>query len=110
MKGSVRPAAGEWWDALRWVLLTFTFLMALAIGGSFVSYERVVADGHPWLPRVHCKGCMFCGMTRSFCAMSSGRWQEAENWNRGGPLLYVGGWLWLAGGAVVFIRLAHKGR
>jgi hypothetical protein len=27
--------------------------------------------------------------------MSSGRWAEAAAWNRGGPVLYAAGWLWL---------------
>jgi Protein of unknown function (DUF2752) len=89
------PGPREWWEASRWVLLVFTLLVALALAGSFVSYESVVAQGHPWLPRASCPGCPLCGMTRSFCAMSSGRWAEAAAWNGGGPVLYAGGWLWL---------------
>lgn len=89
------PSAQDWWESLRWVFVTFTVLIALSLAGSFVSYEGVVVNGHPWLPLIHCEGCCFCGMTRSFCAMSSGRWNEAAQWNQGGPILYVSGWLWL---------------
>jgi hypothetical protein len=89
------PSAREWWEALRWVLLVFTIIVMATMMGSFIPYERVVAEGHPWLPRVHCPGCPLCGMTRSFCALSAGRWREAMGWNRGGPFLYTAGWLWL---------------
>lgn len=90
------PTVSEWWESLRWVLLIFTILILFTLIGSFYSYERVLAEGHPWLPRKVCAGCPFCGMTRSFCAMSSGRWTEAAKLNRAGPVLYVAGWLWLA--------------
>ena len=43
-------------------------------------------------------------MTRSFCAMSAGRWQSAYRWNVGGPALYCSGWLWLGLGAVALAR------
>ncbi len=94
----VWPDRHEWWAALRWVYLTFTILIVLTLAGSFVSYERVVTQGHPWLPakRDHAP-CAFCGMTRSFCAMSAGRRQDAQQWNRGGPVLYAFGWAWLFG-------------
>jgi hypothetical protein len=108
MRVSAWPSACEWWQALCWVYLTFTFLIVLTMAGSFVSYERVITNGHPWLPNIYCKGCMFCGMTRSFCAMSNGLWQEAAHWNRGGPVLYVGGWLWLISGAAIFIKVARR--
>ena len=107
----VWPGAREWWEALRWVLFVFTLLVLVALLGSFVSYERVVAEGHPWLPRAHhCAGCPFCGMTRSFCALSSGRWHEAVRWNRGGPALYVTGWLWLMTATAVVTRRVLSGR
>lgn len=93
------PGRREWWEAARWVLLVYTVVVALTLAGSFSPYERVVAAGHPWLPRRVCPGCPLCGMTRSFCAMSSGRWAEAAAWNRGGPVLYACGWLWLLGAA-----------
>ena len=98
--------------ALRVILVFFTVLIALAIAGSFISYERVVSQGHPWLPHYQCPGCIFCGMTRSFCALSSGHWHEAWAWNRGGPFLYAGGWLWLIGAALIFLRRGarKKGR
>ncbi len=86
--------------ALRWIGLVATLVVALTMAGSFVSYERVVADGHPWLPRKVCDGCRLCGMTRSFCAMSEGRFQTAYAHNAGGPVLWVGGWVWLAVTAV----------
>jgi hypothetical protein len=92
----VWPSAREWWDALRWVLLTFTLMVALSLAGSFYSYERVVAEGHPWLPHFHCAGCPFCGMTRAFCALSAGRFQDAVRRNRAAPALYAAFWLWLA--------------
>lgn len=92
----VWPGRAEWWRSVRWVLMVFTFLVALTLIGSFVSYERVVSDGHPWLPTRRCPGCFLCGMTRSFCAMSSGRWQQASEWNHGGPVLYTFFWLWLS--------------
>lgn len=91
------PTAREWWTAIRWVLLVFTGLILLTMAGSFVSYETVVAQGHPWLPSIHCTGCSFCGMTRSFCAMSAGLWQDAFRWNSAGPFLYTIGWIWLFG-------------
>jgi len=93
--GLMMPSAEEWWRSVRWVLLVFTFIIALTITGSFVSYERVVSSGHPWLPRHYCGGCLFCGMTRSFCAMSNGDFARAREWNRGGPALYTFFWLWL---------------
>lgn len=104
-KSSIWPNARNWWEALRWVLITFTVVIALAISGSFVSYEQVTTSGHPWLPQKRCTGCKFCGMTRSFCAMSNGRWQEAKQWNKGGPVLYTAGWLWLLGVAVIATRV-----
>ena len=99
--GAGWPGAGEWWEALRWVYLTFTLLVLLALAGSFVPYGRVLREGHPWLPRLECPGCAFCGMTRSFCALSAGKWQEAARWNQGGPFLYAGAWLWLAGAGIL---------
>ena len=97
------PSAADWWQSLRWVLLVFTLLVGLTLLGSFVSYERVVSVGHPWLPSYRCPGCLFCGMTRSFCAMSNGHWHQASEWNRGGPALYAFFWVWL------FVVLAYLG-
>lgn len=94
------PSAAEWWQSLRWVLLVFTVIVAIALAGSFVSYEQVVSSGHPWLPQNQCAGCLFCGMTRSFCAMSDGQWKLATQWNRGGPVLYVFFWIWALAGIV----------
>jgi hypothetical protein len=91
----VVPTRAEWWQSSRYVFLIFTLLICLALAGSFVPYQRVIAEGHPWLPHRTCPGCPLCGMTRSFCAMSSGQWQVAEHWNRGGPPLYGLFWLWL---------------
>jgi hypothetical protein len=93
--GLLLPSAAEWWQSVRWVLIVFTALIALALCGSFVSYQSVLTNGHPWLPRFYCPGCPFCGMTRSFCAMSSGEWRQAWEWNRGGPALYVVFWMWI---------------
>jgi hypothetical protein len=108
----VWPSAREWWEALRWVLLTFTLLVVLSLAGSFYSYERVVAEGHPWLPHFHCAGCPFCGMTRAFCALSAGRFGEAVRWNRAAPALYAAFWLWSAV-ALTYLsasarRIAHR--
>ena len=91
------PGAAEWWQSVRWVLLVFTVLVTMTLAGSFVSYERVVSSGHPWLPSFHCSGCLFCGMTRSFCAMSNGYWAQAREWNKGGPALYTFFWIWTLG-------------
>src|ERR1051325_2358124 len=104
----VWPPWAEWWGALRWVLLTATLLVALSLAGSFYSYERVVAEGHPWLPRFHCAGCPLCGMTRAFCALSAGRLREALSWNRGAPALYARFWLWLAAAFTRLLRVAHR--
>ncbi len=101
---STWPTAREWWNALRWVALTITLLVAATLAGSFVSYERVVTKGHPWLPAKRCTGCMMCGMTRSFCALSHGRWREAYDWNPGGPALYVVAWAWTGCAAFVLLR------
>ncbi|HVF44289.1 MAG TPA: DUF2752 domain-containing protein [Pyrinomonadaceae bacterium] len=105
----VWPSAAEWWGALRWVLLTFTLLVALSLAGSFFPYERVVAEGHPWLPRFHCAGCPLCGMTRAFCALTAGRFGEALRWNRGAPALYSLFWLWL-GIALTYVFKAARRR
>ena len=102
------PTWAEWWQSLRYVLLIFTIVVGLALLGSFVSYERVIATGHPWLPKKKCAGCPFCGMTRSFCAMSSGRWREAEAWNRGGPILYAAGWAWFSASGFIGLRLTRN--
>jgi hypothetical protein len=91
------PSAHEWWQALRYVLIVFTFVVALTLAGSFVPYDGVITSGHPWLPRIHCHGCILCGMTRSFCAMAYGDWSAAWRWNHGGPILYFLGWMWLLG-------------
>jgi hypothetical protein len=104
----VWPSASEWWDALRWVLLTFTLLVALSIAGSFFSYERVLAEGHPWLPHFHCAGCPLCGMTRAFCALSAGRFRDAVRWNRGAPALYAGFWLWLLAASSYLARALRR--
>lgn len=98
------PTAGEWWEALRWVYAAFTLPVALGILGSFVPYSRVVAHGHPLLPLKACAGCMMCGMTRGFCLLSEGRIAEAWEHNHGAPFLYVFGWCWLIGGAVLVYR------
>jgi len=103
----VWPSAEEWWNSLRWVLLTLTILVALSLAGSFFPYERVVAEGHPWLPHFHCAGCPLCGMTRAFCALSAGRFDEALSWNRGAPALYAFFWLWLAA-ALAYIFSAAR--
>jgi hypothetical protein len=101
----VWPSVQDWWEALRWVLLVLTLMMALTLIGSFVSYEGVVAHGHPWLPHRVCPGCPFCGMTRSFCAMSSGHFAQALRWNRAGPGLYLAFWLWTLCASCVGLRL-----
>jgi hypothetical protein len=101
----VWPGQQDWWESMRWVLLVFTLVVALTLIGSFVSYQEVVAHGHPWLPHRVCPGCPLCGMTRSFCAMSSGRFMEAVRWNRGGPALYVTFWLWLLSAALMCLRM-----
>jgi hypothetical protein len=101
----VWPSRRDWWEAIRWVLVVFTLLVALTLIGSFVSYQEVVAHGHPWLPHRVCPGCPLCGMTRSFCAMSSGRFAEAMHWNRGGPGLYISYWLWLLSASFTGLRM-----
>ena len=102
------PDAREWWRSLRWVFVILTLLMIAALLGSFVPYDLVLTQGHPWLPRRACAGCPFCGMTRSFCAMSAGRFRDAVGWNRGGPVLYVGGWLWVAGFSLIMPRRIYR--
>ena len=101
------PSATDWWRSIRWVLLVFTLSVSLTLVGSFVPYERVVSAGHPWLPSRHCPGCLFCGMTRSFCAMSSGNWEQASEWNKGGPALYAFFWLWLLA-VVLYLGLSTR--
>lgn len=103
----VWPTAREWWSALRWLVPVLTLLVALSLAGSFFSYERVVAEGHPWLPGLRCAGCPFCGMTRAFCALSAGRWAEAVRWNRAAPFFYSAFWLWLAACAAATARAAR---
>lgn len=105
--GLLLPSAAEWWQSMRWVLLVFTALVGLTLSGSFVSYQAVVTTGHPWLPRHYCPGCPLCGMTRSFCAMSSGEWRQAWQWNRGGPALYLFFWCWLV---AAFVYAVHAQR
>jgi Protein of unknown function (DUF2752) len=105
--GLLLPSAAEWWQSLRWVLIVFTVLIGLALSGSFVSYQGVLTNGHPWLPRHYCPGCPFCGMTRSFCAMSSGEWRQAWQWNRGGPALYTLFWIWIVA-AFVYVAYARR--
>ncbi len=80
--------------ALRWPLLCACLGIAAALAGSFVPYERVAAEGHPWLPRYQCPGCALCGMTRSFCALSAGRPEAAARHNPLGPPAYAGFWAW----------------
>lgn len=104
----VWPSKAEWWQAIRYVLLVFTAMVLLTMLGSLISYERVIAEGHPWLPRIQCPGCLLCGMTRSFCAMSAGRLIEAWQLNKGGPALYTFGWFWLAGAALFGVRKIRK--
>lgn len=104
------PSMRDWWAALRYVFLVFTVLVAITMAGSFFGYERVAAKGHPWLPQKQCSGCGFCGMTRSFSAMSEGRWRLAHLLNRGGPILYGLGWLWLVSAGGVFARTQRSRR
>ena len=82
---------------MRWALLVLSIGVLAALAGSFVPYEAVLAHGHPWLPQRQCPGCALCGMTRSFCAMSAGRFDEAIDWNPLGPALYLIFWLWAGG-------------
>lgn len=91
----------------RWVLLTLTLLVIAALAGSFVPLEQVVAKGHPWLPIKTCTGCLWCGMTRGFCAMTAGKFTEAWKLNHGAPFLYALFWLWTIAAlarAVIFVR------
>jgi hypothetical protein len=104
VNNSKLPSAAEWWQSIRWVLFVFTFMVGLTLAGSFISYQRVLTTGHPWLPAHHCPGCLFCGMTRSFCAMSNGSWEQAWQWNKGGPALYTFFWLWLLAAFVYATR------
>lgn len=105
------PSWSEWWSALRWIAAVLAAIVALTLAGSFVDYGAVVDTGrHPWLPPSHCKGCFLCGMTRSFCAMSSGRVSEALAWNRAGPLLYGGFWLYLAAAVAYGVNLVRRMR
>lgn len=104
----VWPSKAEWWQAIRYVLLVVTVIIMVTMMGSLISYERVIAEGHPWLPRIQCPGCPLCGMTRSFCAMSAGRVTEAWRLNRGGPALYSFGWIWLAGAVLLFVQKIRK--
>jgi hypothetical protein len=97
----------QWWLPLRWVGLTLSFMLALALAGSFVPYEAVLTDGHPWLPQKICSGCVFCGMTRSFCAMSAGRWGEAADWNPLGPLCYGLSWLWVVICLIIVAKITY---
>ena len=108
MHNFVWPSAHEWWQSIRWVLLVLTLVILVTMAGSFVPYEQVVAKGHPWLPLKPCPGCPLCGMTRSFCAMSAGRVREAVVWNRGGPALYLGGWMWLTGFSLIVPRKIYQ--
>lgn len=103
------PSWSEWWSALRWLALVLAAMVLLTLAGSFVDYGALVETGrHPWLPPSHCKGCFLCGMTRSFCAMSSGRFAEAFAWNHGGPFLYLGFWAYLAGALGHGLRIVRK--
>lgn len=89
------------WCAVRWPLATLTLMIALALAGSFVPYDYVLAHGHPWLPAKTCTGCALCGMTRAFCAMSAGRWSAAADWNPLAPGAYCLCWLWLASAILI---------
>lgn len=102
------PTRAEWRQALRPVYWTFTALVILTLAGSFFPYRHVVQRGHPWLPAKRCSGCPMCGMTRSFCALSAGRWAEAVRWNPGGPMLYTAGWLWLLGTGWLLVRRSSR--
>lgn len=89
------PGRAEFARALLWPFRVLTLVVVLALAGSFVPYKRVVREGHPWLPRVACTGCSLCGMTRSFCAASTGRFSDAAKHNPGGLWLYAGCWFWV---------------
>ena len=94
----------EFGQIVRWLLIAFSVPVFFSLIGSFASYDAVVSNGHPWLPVYTCPGCFLCGMTRSFCAMSSGLWAEAWNWNKGGPVLYSLGWFWMLFLLITLIR------
>src|SRR5271154_6835818 len=102
--------SSEWRDATIAALAIVTILITIALCGSFVNYNQVVASGHPWLPRLHCFGCPLCGMTRSFCAMSAGHWQQAMTWNSAGPALYWAFWVWVLGAGWLFIAKRFRPR
>jgi len=65
------------------------FISVSILIASFYSYELVTTSGHPWLPGEKCPGCSLCGLTRSVCAMSEGRFSSAFNHNKMGPFVYV---------------------
>ena len=77
----------------RWVFLALTALWGL----TFI-YEATPLSQTTWcmwrvLTDLNCAGC---GLTRSFCAMSSGDLLLALHHHPAGPLLYIGmvvGWL-----------------
>jgi len=52
--------------------------------------------------------CPGCGMTRAFCALSSGRFDEALSWNRGAPALYTLFWLWTAAALAYAFKSARR--
>ena len=105
----IGPTWAEWRRALLLPYVIFTLLIGVTLAGSFIPYERVLASGHPWLPaKKEHPPCSFCGMTRSFCAMSAGRVRDANNWNHGGPVLYLSGWLWLAGTALLAFKAIKR--
>lgn len=100
----------QWWLSLRWVGMTLSLMLALALAGSFVPYEYVLDHGHPWLPQKTCSGCALCGMTRSFCAMSAGRWGEANDWNPLGPLCYSLSWVWVIACLSLAVKITYDKR
>ncbi len=110
-RGSVNPAQlailSQWWFSLRWVALILSLMLVIALAGSFIPYESVLANGHPWLPQKTCSGCALCGMTRSFCAMSAGRWGEATDWNPLGPLCYGLSWLWVTTFLIFIAKMVY---
>jgi hypothetical protein len=87
--------------------------LGLLVAASFTATAQDLESGRRWLwPKALLAGgathaCAFCGLTRSFCALSQGNVVGAWRYHTAGPVLYV---TFLAAGVWSTVSLASDFR
>lgn len=97
--------------ALRILLALAAFGAAAALGASAMWSVEAMADGAPLklfgLTPTPCTGCVLCGMSRAFTAMSHGEPARALEFNPLVALFYPAAWALIAAALVSVVRIAR---